>query len=116
MTVEITETFYPKVRKEWRTWLEKNYRGKKEIWVIFYKKATGKQTLSYHDVVDEALCFGWIDGMEKRLDEERYVLRFTPRAKRSNWSETNVKRFNLLHKAGLVNKAGEDAFAAKKHE
>ncbi len=115
MTIDITETFYPKKRSEWRQWLTKNHDKKKEIWVIFYKKHTKKPTVVYQDAVDEALCFGWIDGMEKRLDEERYVLRFTPRVKRSNWSATNVNRFKALQKAGLVFPAGTAAFVAKKH-
>ncbi|EKD44357.1 MAG: hypothetical protein ACD_71C00165G0001 [uncultured bacterium (gcode 4)] len=65
MAVQITYTFTPKSREDWKKWLAKNHAVKKEIWIVFYKKATGKQTVSYKEVLDEALCFGWIDGIEK---------------------------------------------------
>lgn len=111
--MEIAETFYPKNRGEWRVWLSKNHHKKKEIWLVFYKKHTRKPTLIYQDAVDEALCFGWIDGMEKRIDEEKYALRFTPRSKRSGWSTGNVTRYKMLIKAGLMTKAGTQAFENK---
>ncbi len=111
--MQITQTFYPKTQSAWRAWLTKNHSTKKEIWVIFYKKHTGKKTLAYQDVVDEALCFGWIDGMEKRMDEDRYALRFTPRTKKSNWSKTNVSRYKALLTQGCMTEAGKRAFEAK---
>ena len=63
--MQISQTFEPKNQKEWRNWLEKNHKTQKEIWIIFYKKSSGKQVLTYQNILDEALCFGWIDGIEK---------------------------------------------------
>lgn len=111
--MDITRTFYPKTPNQWRVWLDKHHDKKKEIWVIFFKKHTGKQTLAYQDAVDEALCFGWIDGMEKRMDDERYALRFTPRLAKSNWSETNVKRYKVLSAKGRMTESGKLAFEQK---
>lgn len=99
-------TCTPRSRKQWRDWLAKNHADKDEVWLVFYKKHTGKPTLSYNDSVEEALCFGWIDGIRKRIDDERYMHRFTPRKPGSNWSETNVKRVERLLKAGLMTKSG----------
>ena len=79
-------------REDWRAWLEANHANEKEIWVVFYKKHTGKPTLPYDDVVEEALCFGWIDGLLKRVDDEKYIVRCTPRRPKSVWSELNKKR------------------------
>ena len=111
--VEITTTFHPKTRTQWRTWLQKNHATKKEIWLVRYKKVTGKQTVSYQDSVDEALCFGWIDGMEKGVDAERYATRFTPRRAKSAWTTTNVARYKTLVKVGLMMPAGSTAFRQK---
>lgn len=111
--MEITETFYPKNRTDWRDWLGKHHADKREIWLGFYRKHTGKQVMSYQEAVDEALCFGWIDGMEKKVDEERYVLRFTPRTSKSKWSEGNVARYKFLVKEGLMMVAGVKAFERK---
>lgn len=110
MAIQITETFYPKERTEWRKWLKENHNKKSEIWVVYYKKHTGKPTIAYYDAVDEALCFGWIDGVEKRIDDKKYAQRFTPRTKTSNWSEGNIKRYKLLFDEGLMDKAGEEAY------
>lgn len=111
--MQITETFYPKTRNEWREWL-KNYHDKKtEIWLIYFKKKTGKLTLLYQDAIDEALCFGWIDGIEKGIDDQRFAQRFTPRRKVSNWTEGNINRYKLLLEQGLTTKAGQDAFENK---
>jgi uncharacterized protein YdeI (YjbR/CyaY-like superfamily) len=112
---EITKTFYPIKASDWRGWLEKNHQSKKEVWVVFYKKSTGKQTVSYHQVLDQALCFGWIDGIEKGIDKEKYAIRFTPRSSKSRWSEINVKRYKELLKQGLVVEAGKIAFKKKIH-
>lgn len=113
MAVEITKTFTPKSRKEWREWLTKNHDKTTEIWLVYYKKHTGKPTIKYEEAVEEALCFGWIDGIEKRIDEERYAQRFTPRRKNSNWSESNIARYKKLVKQGLMTKAGKKAFPQK---
>lgn len=114
MALTITETFYPVNRNEWRAWLTQHYADKTEIWVVFYKKHTGKPTLLYQDAVEEALCFGWIDGMERRMDDERYALRFTPRRPKSNWTEKNIEIFKRLEKEGLVTESGKKAFADRK--
>ena len=102
-----------KNRKQWRIWLEKNHARKKEIWLVYYKKSSNKPRVPYYDAVDEALCFGWIDGTVKSIDTEKYAQRFTPRHKRSSWSATNAARYRALVKAGLVVEAGKQAFKAK---
>ena len=104
--MEITETFYAKTREEWRAWLEENFDKKKEIWLIYYKKHTGKPNVSYDESVEEALCFGWIDGILKRIDDERYTRRFTPRRKGSVWAPSNVKRVADMIKEGKMTDAG----------
>ncbi len=71
--------FTPRSRSAWRNWLQKNHADIEDVWVVFYKKNTGHPTLSYNDSVEEALCFGWIDGVRKRVDDTRYMHRFTPR-------------------------------------
>lgn len=111
----INETLQPTLKSQWRGWLEKFHDKKSEIWLIFYKKSTGKQTLSYQHAVEEALCFGWIDGIEKSLDHERYALRFTPRAKKSPWSSANVKRYHQLVKDNKMTETGTQAFRNKSH-
>jgi uncharacterized protein YdeI (YjbR/CyaY-like superfamily) len=104
--VKITEKrFFPK-RSGWRAWLEKNHATKKEIWLLFYKKHTGKSCVRLDEAVEEALCFGWIDSVLKRIDDERHVLRFSPRKPGSLWSETNVKRVKKLVEQRKMTKAG----------
>ena len=104
--MEITETFYAKNRKEWRAWLEDNFDKKKEIWLIYYKKHTGKPNVSYDESVEEALCFGWIDGILKRIDDERYVRRLTPRRMKSIWSAPNIKRARKMIDEKLMTEHG----------
>ncbi len=77
---------------DWRHWLSLNHDKEKEIWLIFYKKKSGKPTIKYELAVEEALCFGWIDSIIEKIDEQRYVRKFTPRKNNSNWSESNKKR------------------------
>jgi uncharacterized protein YdeI (YjbR/CyaY-like superfamily) len=90
--MEIGETIYVTTSDEFRKWLIKNHKTKKEIWLIQYKKATKKPSINYVEAVEEALCFGWIDGLEKSMDAERYALRFSPRRQKSNWTNTNKER------------------------
>ncbi len=104
--MEITETFYAKDRKEWRNWLKANHDSKKEIWLIRYKKHTGKPVVSYDDSVEEALCFGWIDSTVKRVDDEYYVQRITPRRIKSIWSVPNIKRVRKMLDEGLMTEHG----------
>lgn len=82
--------FLAKSPKEWRNWLEKNHAKEKEIWLVYYKKHTGIPSISYLESVEVALCFGWIDGIKKRIDDEKYTHRFTLRRARSNWSSRNI--------------------------
>ena len=93
-------------RREWRAWLKANGGREKEIWLVFYKKHTGKARLAYDDAVEEALCFGWIDSIVKRLDEERYAQKFTPRNRGSKWSDLNIGRVKKMIAAGLMTSAG----------
>lgn len=100
------ESLYVTTRDEWRAWLKKNHVEKQGIWLVFYKKHTGKPSLPYDDAVEEALCFGWIDSQVNRLDEERYIQKFTPRKKNSTWSALNKKRVQKLVRLGLMTDAG----------
>jgi uncharacterized protein YdeI (YjbR/CyaY-like superfamily) len=108
--MKIGETLYITDRKEWRTWLRKNHRKKKEIWLIYYKRHTGKARIPYDDAVEEALCFGWIDSTVKRIDDERYTQKYTPRNPKSIWSESNIKRANKMIKARKMTKIGRELF------
>ena len=90
--MEIGETLYVTNRDDFRKWLIPNHKIKKEIWLIQYKKATRKPSINYVEAVEEAICFGWIDGLEKSMDAERYALRFSPRRPKSNWTNTNKDR------------------------
>ena len=98
----------PRSRKAWRNWLSKYHKNKTEIWVIFYNKGSGKQKVSIADAVEEALCYGWIDGTLKKLDHERFALRFSPRRKKSHWSRSNRTRALKLLKNRQMRKAGKD--------
>jgi uncharacterized protein YdeI (YjbR/CyaY-like superfamily) len=106
-------TFF-KGQNELRKWFEKNHHKEKEIWVGFYKKDSGKANYSWSQSVDQALCFGWIDGIRKSIDENSYMIRFTPRNPKSNWSTINIKKIKELTKLGLMDPAGVEAY--KKRE
>jgi uncharacterized protein YdeI (YjbR/CyaY-like superfamily) len=102
-------TVSPKSRAAWRAWLERHHARRDEIWVVYSKKHTGKASVSYDEAVEEALCFGWIDGRVKRVDDERHIQRFTPRRKGSVWSAVNLRRFARLVEQKLVTEAGHAA-------
>ena len=104
--VEITKTFYARNRAAWRKWLEKNHAREKEIWLIFPRKASGRSRVEYDEAVEEALCFGWIDGIAKSIDETQHAQRFSPRKEKSNWTDLNRQRFARLVKEGLMTGAG----------
>ena len=104
------ETLYMTRRDDWRAWLEKNHKRKKEIWLIYYKKSSGKSRISYDDSVEEAICFGWIDSTVKKIDDEKFAQRFTPRKKTSVWSKLNKMRVRKMMKAGKMKQAGLEAF------
>jgi uncharacterized protein YdeI (YjbR/CyaY-like superfamily) len=97
-------------RKAWRDWLAENYASEKEVWLAYFKKHTGKASVSYMDSVKEALCFGWIDGLKRRIDDERYTHRFTPRKSNSKWSPQNIRLAEELIESGEMTKAGLTAF------
>ncbi len=90
------KTVEASTRKQWRSWLAKHHASQSEVWLIFHKKHTGKLSVAYKDALDEALCYGWIDSLIKRIDDDRYARKFTPRKPGSNWSSINVKRYNEL--------------------
>jgi len=89
-------------RQRWRSWLSKHHASSPGIWLVFHKQHTGVESIPYEDAVREALCFGWVDSLVKRLDAERYVLKFTPRQPTSKWSDLNRKRWAELKEAGLL--------------
>lgn len=99
-----------------REWLEKHHGTESELWIGFYKKGVPRQSIAYPAAVDEGLCFGWIDGITYRVDEELYTIRFTPRRKRSNWSAVNIRHVGELTDAGRMHPAGIAAFEARTSE
>ncbi len=100
------KTYHPKTRKQWRQWLEKNHLTSSGVWFTYFKKETGKPRVSYDEAVEEALCFGWIDSLPRRLDDERTMLKFTPRKPKSVWSQLNKTRIEKLIKQKLMMPAG----------
>lgn len=104
--MQITEVFYPTNRAEWRAWLETHHQTKPEVWVQTYLKASGRPSISYDDLVEECLCFGWIDGAVKKYDADSKVQRITPRRKKSFLSELNRQRVWKLQTLGLMTPAG----------
>jgi uncharacterized protein YdeI (YjbR/CyaY-like superfamily) len=114
-TIDKYERFYAKDRQEWREWLERNHASSPGVWLIYYKKNSGKPRVDYADAVEEALCFGWIDSKANTLDEERSMQIFTPRKAKSPWSKLNKQRIEKLIEQGLMTPAGlEKIEAAKK--
>lgn len=104
------EPLLMKDRRAWRSWLEKNHRSRDETWLLFFKKHTGKQSISYEDAVEEAVCFGWIDGRLKRIDDQKHMQRFTPRKTGSRWSESNIARAEKMIDAGCMTEHGLEAY------
>lgn len=107
---------YFKSSSEFRKWLEKNHSKAAELWVGFYKINSNLKGISYKEAVDQALCFGWIDGIKKKVDELSYTHRFTPRKSKSNWSSTNIKRVGELTKLGLMHPSGITVFNQRDKE
>lgn len=103
-------------QEKFREWLEKNHTSEKEVWVGFHKVDTKKPTLTWSQSVDQALCFGWIDGIRKSLDATSYTIRFTPRNPKSVWSNINIKKVEELTKKGLMHPVGLELFKARKEE
>ncbi|HOY15300.1 MAG TPA: YdeI/OmpD-associated family protein [Saprospiraceae bacterium] len=100
------ETFYPKNRAEWRSWLQENHDKKENIWLIYYKQKSKIPTVSYSDAVDEALCFGWIDSKAKSIDEVKFMQFFSRRKEQSVWSKVNKEKIESLINAGLMAPTG----------
>ena len=104
--------FFPS-QQQFRDWLGKNHSSAAELLVGFHKKSSGKKSITYPEALDEALCFGWIDGVRRNLDETSYTIRFTPRKPRSIWSLVNVRHVQRLQKEGRMHAAGLAAFAQR---
>ncbi len=102
MSAKPIETLDVQSRQEWRKWLRKHCGSKSEIWLVFHKRHTGVTSIKYDDAVEEALCFGWIDSIIKRLDDARYARKFTPRKTDSKWSTVNRRRYASLESRGLL--------------
>jgi uncharacterized protein YdeI (YjbR/CyaY-like superfamily) len=100
--MEITQTLYVTDRKDWRNWLKKHHKTEEEIWLVYPKKATNKPRIEYNDAVEEALCFGWIDSIQKKLDEGHTVQRFSPRKPKAKYSQANIERLRHLVAEGRV--------------
>ncbi|RPI34491.1 MAG: bacteriocin-protection protein [Chloroflexota bacterium] len=101
---------------QFRQWLEENHDKAQELWVGYYKKASGKASITWPESVDQALCFGWIDGIRKSVGGDSYTIRFTPRRPRSNWSTVNINRVHQLIEIGLMQPAGLKAFEERIQE
>jgi uncharacterized protein YdeI (YjbR/CyaY-like superfamily) len=109
MNLEINPIFFEN-QEDFRKWLEKNHNTEKELFVGYYKISSEKHNMTWSQSVDQALCFGWIDGIRKSIDKESYFIRFTPRKPKSIWSSVNINKFNELSRAGLMKPAGIAAF------
>ena len=105
--MEITQTLYVTDRKDWRDWLKQHHETEKEIWLVYPRKATGKPRIEYNDVVEEALCFGWIDSKAKKRDHESFYLTFSPRNPKSVWSKINRERAGRMIASGLMTESGQ---------
>ena len=112
-TAPVQPVFF-RSREHLRRWFEKNHDRVAELWVGFYKKESGRPSVTWPESVDEALCVGWIDGIRKRIDDVSYKIRFTPRRRGSIWSSVNIGRVAVLQKEGRMTKAGLDAFALRR--
>lgn len=99
-----------------RVWLKRHHTKRDELWVGFWKKSTGRPSITWPESVDEALCCGWIDGLRKRVDDEAYTIRFTPRRPGSTWSLRNIERYQALEAEGRIEPAGAAAYRARTEE
>ena len=114
-TAVLPEPTFFRTEADFRRWLETNHAAAPELLVGFWKKGSGKPSIDWPQARDQALCFGWIDGLRKSLGEDAYTIRFTPRRNGSIWSKVNVERFEALKAAGLMTAAGEAAYERDKH-
>jgi len=104
--MEIRKTLYVATRDAWRSWLTKHHASESEVWLIYYKQQSDRPRIPYDDAVEEALCFGWIDSIVKRIDDEKFAQKFTPRRNTSKWSELNKRRVRKLIREGRMTDAG----------
>ena len=112
----MTEPIYFDSPAEFGAWLERHHETETELWIGYWKKATGKPSLTWSQAVDEALCFGWIDGVLRGIDDQRHIQRFTPRKPASNWSAVNIAKVERLRAEGRMRPAGEAAFARRRED
>ncbi len=110
------DSIYLYTREQWREWLQEYHQTETVIWLEYYKKHTGKPSIPYNDAVEEALCFGWIDSTVRRIDEERYMQKFTPRKMKSTWSVSNVIRVKKLTKQGKMTAKGLELYQFAKNQ
>ena len=104
------KAFFAENRTHWREWLEANHKQATEVWLVQYKKEMGRPQIAYEEAVEEAICFGWIDGKIRKLDEARYARLFTPRMPKSRWSRINIERARKMLQEGKMTAAGSDVF------
>lgn len=104
--MKMTQTFTSPDRAAWHDWLAEHGASETEVWLVYYKASTGKPTISYNDSLEEALCFGWVDSIIQKIDEEKYARKFTPRKTGSKWSELNRHLMAKLVKEGRMTEAG----------
>ena len=116
MKTLLTETRFFATPENFREWLKVHHENTRELWVGFYKKGSGRPSITWPESVDEALCVGWIDGLRKTIDAESYKIRFTPRKTTSNWSAVNIARAKELTKQGRMRPSGLKAFELRKEE
>ena len=109
MAASAIKTLEVRTRAQWHAWLQRQHASVGEIWLVFHKQHTAAKSLDYEDAVEEALCFGWIDSLVRRLDDDRYARKFTPRKSDSRWSDLNRRRYASLEKHGLLTEAGRAA-------
>ena len=111
MSLDLEKTVYLSDRESWRAWLAEHHDSETDVWLIFYRKETGKPRIPYNDAVEEALCYGWIDSTVRGIDEERFAQRFSKRRKKSSLSQMNKERIRNLIAQSKMTKAGLDAVA-----
>ncbi|MEO8770418.1 MAG: YdeI/OmpD-associated family protein [Ferruginibacter sp.] len=114
MNSEEIETFSPPSQLSWRQWLKKNHTSKQSVWLLLYKKQSGKPTITWSVAVDEALCFGWVDSKRKPIDEEKFIQFFSKRKSKGTWSKINKEKVLRLVEEGLMTKAGHECIEAAK--
>lgn len=109
--MKMNQTLVAQNRQEWRAWLEQHYQSESEVWLIFAKSHTGQPCISYDDSVEEALCFGWIDSIIQKIDEDTYARKYTPRTNTAKWSDLNKRRVAKLIREGRMTEAGLEKIA-----